>query len=81
MISSHFIQIQPATLKNTTPPMGSATVVVGVFFSCPNHETFAQSAYSIGVDMWAVGCVFAEMATGGSESEVVQKDVARRWGL
>ena len=33
--------------------MGSTTVVV-----------VAQSAYSIGVDMWAVGCVFAEMATG-----------------
>lgn len=25
----------------------------------------AQNVYSIGVDMWAVGCVFAEMATGG----------------
>lgn len=66
--------------------MGSATVVVGVFFSCPNHETFAQSAYSIGVDMWAVGCVFAEMATGkktlgdGAGDEVRVSKVMESWG-
>ena len=31
---------------------------------CPHELSGCEGVYSLGVDMWAVGCVFAEMATG-----------------
>eukprot|EP00931_Biecheleriopsis_adriatica_P121455 TRINITY_DN96542_c0_g1_i1.p1 TRINITY_DN96542_c0_g1~~TRINITY_DN96542_c0_g1_i1.p1 ORF type:complete len:322 (+),score=80.25 TRINITY_DN96542_c0_g1_i1:115-1080(+) len=37
--------------------------VVTVWYRAP-EILLGSNAYSIGVDMWAVGCVFAEMATG-----------------
>ncbi|CAJ1384813.1 unnamed protein product [Effrenium voratum] len=37
--------------------------VVTVWYRAP-EILLGSSIYSIGVDMWAVGCVFAEMATG-----------------
>lgn len=47
--------------------------VVTVWYRAP-EILLGSSAYSIGVDMWAVGCVFAEMATGnplfGGDSEI-----------
>ncbi|CAE6964705.1 CDK3 [Symbiodinium sp. KB8] len=38
--------------------------VVTVWYRAP-EILLGSGAYSIAVDMWAVGCVFAEMATGG----------------